>query len=63
MTGGGWLHLFSLISVLSVQCSAPHCTINPAVLTEAEEECINTYGIDVEEAMSNQVGTYHHRLM
>lgn len=55
--------MFSLISMLSVQSSAPHCTINLVVLTEAEEECINTYGIDVEEAMSNQVGTYHHRLI
>lgn len=41
----------------------PRSSINHVVLTEAEEERINTHGIHAEETVSNQVGADHHRLM
>lgn len=43
-----------------------YCTKNSndgILLTETEEERVNTYGIEAEETVSNQVGTYKHSLM
>lgn len=55
----------SLMILLLYLFSGQQCAFqnNHVVLTEAEEECVDTYGVDAEETVSYQVCSKHHRLM